>query len=91
MGESNDNFNAAYNRDYAVLDVTDCINNAVTTLTLNMPPEFNKEMRKQVVRAIFADSSIELLDRLLESIDNDSSSTEPLEGSSPSVVQPTRS
>ena len=91
MGENGDGFEITYNREYAVLDVQDILNEATTSLALGMTPEYNKEMRKQVARAVFADMGAGILDAILSSIDNDSSSTEPLEESSPSVVQPTSS
>ena len=91
MGDVSDGFEISYNREYSVVSPEDTLNFATTSLALGMSKEYNKEMRKQVVRAVFADSGKDLMNRILESIDTDAFSSEPLEGSSPSVVQPTRS
>jgi len=91
MGNNNiEEFNISYNKEYAILDTTEVLNNATTSLALGMTNEYNKEMRKQVARAILADIDTNTLNDIIRSIDESKDSENPLE-SEASVVQPTRS
>ena len=83
-------FNISYNKEYAILDTTEVLNNATSSLALEMTNEYNKEMRKQVARATLADIDTNTLNEIIKSIDNSKESENPLD-SEATVVQPTRS
>lgn len=90
VGGKTEGFEVHYNREYAVLDVTEVLNSASTSLALGMTEEYNTEMRKQVARATLADTSAETLNEVIDSIDKSSESGDALETKA-TVVQPTRS
>ena len=90
MGGDSSEFEINYTREYSVLDTTEVLNSATTSLTLGMTEDFNKEMRKQLARAVLADVGTDVLTNILDSIDNSSETGKPLEGATAKVVQPTR-
>ena len=90
VGDNTENFEVHYNREYAVLDVTEVLNSASVSLALGMTEEYNKEMRKQIARATLADTSAETLNEIIASIDKSEESGIALETKA-TVVQPTRS
>lgn len=84
-----DNFSVSYNKEYSVLDITEVLNTATTSLALGMTSEYNKEMRKQITRAVFDGCSEEVINGIIQSIEKDSASGNGLE-SEAKVVQTTR-
>lgn len=90
VGGDFESYSGSYNKEYAVLDVTEVLNSATISLGLGMTNEYNKEMRKQVARAVLADVGTVTLNNIIDSIDADNSATLALEDSV-SIVQPVRS
>lgn len=88
-GDNTEGFETHYNREYAVLDVTEVLNSASVSLALGMTENYNTEMRKQVARAVLADTSAETLNEIINSLDKSSESGDALEVQA-TVVQPTR-
>lgn len=89
VGDKSEGYEVHYNREYAVLDVTEVLNSASVSLALGMTETYNKEMRKQVARAVLADTSAETLNEIIDDIDNFRESGDALEVQA-TVVQPTR-
>jgi hypothetical protein len=90
MGDNSEGFSISYNREYAVASPEDTLNQATTSLALGMTSAYNKEMRKQVARAVFADIGVDTLNDILDSIDKDPKSGAAQEDTKATVVQPTR-
>ena len=88
-GDNTEGFETHYNREYAVLDVTEVLNSASVSLALGMTENYNIEMRKQVARAVLADTSAETLNEIINSLDKSDESGDALEVQA-TVVQPTR-
>ena len=89
-GDKSEGYEVHYNREYAVLDVTEVLNSATISLALGMTEDYNVEMRKQVARAVLADTSAETLSEIIDSIDKSKDSGDALETQA-TVIQPTRS
>lgn len=89
MGDINSDFEVSYNQEYSSPDPTEVLNSATTSLALGMTPEFNKEMRKQVAKAVLEGVGTSIINNVLDSIEKSSDSGEALE-SEATVVQPTR-
>ena len=90
MGDNSEGFSISYNREYAVASPEDTLNQATTSLALGMTSAYNKEMRKQVARAVFADIGVDTLNDILDSIEKDPKSGAAQEDTKATVVQPTR-
>ena len=89
MGEDMSNFAVAYNSQYGVVDTTATLANATTALTMNISSEYNKEMKKQVIRATLKDMDQTIIDSLVNEVENDPDGGTPIDSDKVSVVQPT--
>ena len=88
MNEDMSNFAVVYNSQYGVVNTTATLANATTALTMNISEDYNREMRKQVVRATLKNMDQKIVDKLVESVDSSETSGDPLEAGQVSVVQP---
>lgn len=89
MSEDMSNFAVAYNSQYGVIDTTATLANATTALTMNISGEYNKEMKKQVIRSTLKDMDQSIIDSLVNGVEKDPDGGEPIDADKVSVVQPT--
>lgn len=86
-GEDNSSISIAYNNQFGIIDSTTILTNATQSLALNICPEYNIEIKKQVVRATLKDVDDSIIDKVLDNLESDSSARNPLDIQA-KVVQP---
>lgn len=87
MSDNNYNVSITYNNQFGIIDSTAILTNATQALALNICPEYNVEMKKQVVRATLKDVDDSVIDGVIENLENDKNARNPLEMQA-KVVQP---
>lgn len=88
MNEDINNIAVSYNKQFGITDPTAVLTNATQSLALNICPEFNIEVKKQVVRSVLKDIDSGTIDDVIKSLEDDSTARNPLETEA-KVVQPT--
>jgi hypothetical protein len=85
--ESMDTISVAYNNQFGITDPTAVLTNATQGLALNICPEYNIEMKKQVIRSTLKDVDTVVVERVIDNLESDASARNPID-TAPTVVQP---
>ena len=90
MNDKLDNISIVYNNQFGIIDATAALNNATQSLALNISPEFNLQVKKQVIRAVLNSVDSNLVEQIIEDLENQADARNPIEQSQGKVIQPTR-
>lgn len=90
MNDKLDNISIVYNNQFGIIDATAALTNATQSLALNISPEFNLQVKKQVIRAVLNSVDSNLVESIIDDLENQADARNPIEQNQAKVVQPTR-
>lgn len=90
MNDNLDNISIVYNNQFGIIDATAALTNATQSLALNISPEFNLQVKKQVIRAVLNSVDSNLVEDIIADLEKQSDARNPIEQGQAKVVQPTR-
>ena len=90
MNDKLDNISIVYNNQFGIIDATAALTNATQSLALNISPEFNLQVKKQVIMAVLNSVDSNLVESIIDDLENQADARNPIEQNQAKVVQPTR-
>ena len=84
------NISVVYNNEFGVVDTTSALNSAIQSLALNICPDFNLQLKKQVIRSVLTSVDTSLVEQIISNLEEQPTAKDPVVESEAKVVQPTR-
>ena len=88
--ENLENISVVYNNEFGVVDTTSALNSAIQSLALNICPDFNLQLKKQVIRSVLTSVDSNLVEQIISNLEEQPTAKDPVVESEAKVVQPTR-
>lgn len=88
--EDNSNISIVYNHEFGIVDATEVLNQATQALSLNISPEFNLQIKEQVVRATLTDVDQNIVEQVIADLIKQPEATEPIADGQGKIVQQVR-
>lgn len=82
------NLSIVYNNEFGVVDTTSALNSAIQSLALNICPDFNLQLKKQVIRSVLTSVDSNVVEQIINNLEHQSTAKDPVFDAT--VVQPTR-
>jgi hypothetical protein len=87
---SYESISIVYNNQFGVTDPTEALNMATQSLALNICPEFNLQVKKQVIRAVLTNVNSDVINKTIADLEKQDTSYDPTIAGQGKIIQPVR-